>query len=75
MALEGTYLAWVDFSKTGMEQPEFVNRVQNVAKIAASLGPTFGTNGQNFLRFNFATTINNVKIAVERLGNAFSDLQ
>ena len=28
MALEGTYLAWVDFSKTGMEQPEFVNRVQ-----------------------------------------------
>ena len=75
MKLEGTYLAWVDFSKTGMDQSEFVNRVQNVAKIAANLGPTFGKNGQNFLRFNFATTSDNVKIAVERLVNAFSDLQ
>ena len=75
MKLEGTYLAWVDFSKTGMDQSEFVNRVKNVAKIAANLGPTFGKNGQNFLRFNFATTSDNVKIAVERLVNAFSDLQ
>ena len=75
MKLEGTYLAWVDFSKTGMEQTEFVNRVQKVAKIAANLGPTFGKNGQSFLRFNFATTRDNVRTAVERLGRAFSDLQ
>ena len=75
MKLEGTYLAWVDFSKTGMEQMEFVNRVQKVAKIAANLGPTFGKNGHSFLRFNFATTRDNVRTAVERLGRAFSDLQ
>ena len=75
MKLEGTYLAWVDFSKTGMEQTEFVNRVQKVAKIAANLGPTFGKNGHSFLRFNFATTRDNVRTAVERLGRAFSDLQ
>tara|TARA_B100000676_G_scaffold66442_1_gene66385 strand:+ start:1 stop:1059 length:1059 start_codon:yes stop_codon:yes gene_type:complete len=75
MKLEGTYLAWVDFSKTGMEQIEFVNRVQKVAKIAANLGPTFGKNGHSFLRFNFATTRDNVRTAVERLGRAFSDLQ
>ena len=75
MKLEGTYLAWVDFSKTGMEQTEFVNRVQKVAKIAANLGPTFGKNGESFLRFNFATTRDNVRTAVERLDRAFSDLQ
>jgi len=75
MKLEGTYLAWVDFSKTGMEQTEFVNRVQKVAKIAANLGPTFGKNGHSFLRFNFATTRDNVRTAVERLDRAFSDLQ
>ena len=75
MKLEGTYLAWVDFSKTGMEQMEFVNRVQKVAKIAANLGPTFGKNGHSFLRFNFATTRDNVRTAVERLDRAFSDLQ
>jgi cystathionine beta-lyase len=75
MKLEGTYLAWVDFSKTGMEQQEFIDRVQKTAKIAASQGWTFGENGSSFLRFNFATTTENVKIAVERLCNAFSDLQ
>ena len=75
MKLEGTYLAWVDFSKTGMEQMEFVNRVQKVAKIAANLGPTFGKNGHSFLRFNFATTRDNVRTAVERLDRAFSDLK
>jgi cystathionine beta-lyase len=75
MKLEGTYLAWVDFSKTGMAQQEFIDRVQKTAKIAASLGQTFGESGSSFLRFNFATTTANVKVAVERLGNAFSDLQ
>ena len=75
MKLEGTYLAWVDFSKTGIEQTDFVNRVQKVAKIAANLGPTFGKNGHSFLRFNFATTRDNVRTAVERLDRAFSDLQ
>jgi len=75
MKLEGTYLAWVDFSRTGMVQKEFVNRVQNEAKIAANLGSTFGQNGHSFLRFNFATTTENVKIAAERLSLAFSDLQ
>ena len=64
-----------DFSKTGMAQKEFVNRVKNEAKIAANLGATFGKNGHSFLRFNFATTTDNVRIAAERLSTAFSDLQ
>ena len=74
MKLEGTYLAWVNFSRTGMAQKEFVNKVQNEAKIAANLGPTFGKNGHSFLRFNFATTTETVTIAAERLSAAFSDL-
>ena len=57
-----------------MAQKEIVNKVQNEAKIAANLGATFGKNGHSFLRFNFATTTKNVKIAAERLSAAFSDL-
>ena len=57
-----------------MEQKEFVNKAQNEAKIAANLGATFGKNGSSFLRFNFATTTKNVKIAADRLSAAFSDL-
>ncbi len=75
MPLEATYLAWVDFSGTGMERDEFTRRVEQVARIAANHGPTFGKGGDNFLRFNFATPRARVAEAVERLQQAFSDLQ
>jgi cystathionine beta-lyase len=75
MALESTYLAWVDFSGTGMSASEFTDRVQSKAKIAANHGPTFGQGGETFLRFNLGTTRAQVEDAVARLKDAFSDLQ
>lgn len=75
MPLEATYLAWVDFSGTGMPREEFTKRVQQEARIAPNLGPTFGTGGENFLRFNIATPRSLVEQAVERLQEAFGDLQ
>ena len=75
MPLEGTYLAWVDFSGTGMEEKEFIYRVQEKAKIAVNHGSTFGTGGEKFLRFNLATPRTLVFEATKRLKDAFSDLQ
>lgn len=75
MDMDSTYLCWVDFSGTGMERQEFTYRVAKDARIAANLGPTFGSGGESFLRFNIATRRALVEEAVERLANAFSDLQ
>lgn len=75
MELESTYLAWVDFSGTGMTPTEFTDRVQKIAKIATNHGPTFGQGGENFLRFNLGTSRAQVQEAVTRLQAAFSDLQ
>ncbi|SLN29465.1 MalY/PatB family protein [Pseudooctadecabacter jejudonensis] len=75
MPLEATYLAWVDFSGTGMGRDEFTQRVQQDAKIAVNHGPTFGTGGEPFLRFNFAAPRAQIDEAVERLAKAFGDLQ
>ena len=75
MEMASTYLAWVDFSGTGMEMSEFTRRVQSDAKIAVNHGPTFGKGGEDFLRFNIATTRANVEEAVARVKKAFSDLQ
>ena len=75
MPLEGTYLAWVDFSGTGMEEKEFIYRVQDKANIAVNHGSTFGTGGENFLRFNLATPRTLIVEATKRLEKAFSDLQ
>ena len=75
MEMQATYLAWVDFAGTGMAAEEYRDRVQQQAKIAVNHGPTFGTGGETFLRFNFATPRARVVEAVRRMQEAFSDLQ
>ena len=75
MPLEATYLAWVDFSGTGMDAEEFTARIEKTARIAANHGDTFGTGGEKFLRFNLATPRALVEEAVERIKAAFADLQ
>ena len=75
MPLEATYLAWVDFSGTGMSPDEVRRRVEGEAKIAANHGESFGTGGESFLRFNLATPRTRVEDAVARLQAAFADLQ
>ncbi|MDP4990876.1 MAG: aminotransferase, partial [Marivita lacus] len=75
LPLASTYLAWVDFSGTGMEFDEISRRVRKEARIAPSPGPEFGPGGACFLRFNLATQRYRVEEAVKRLQEAFSDLQ
>ena len=75
MPLEATYLAWVDFSGTGMTTAEFTARVEREARIAANHGPVFGTGGESWLRFNLATPRARVEEACDRLKAAFADLQ
>lgn len=73
--LEATYLAWVDFSGTGMSPQEFTARVEKGAAIAVNHGATFGAGGETYLRFNFAAPRSVVTEAVARLRAAFADLQ
>ena len=75
MAMESTYLAWVDFAGAGMEPAEFIDRVQSRAKIAANHGVTFGKGGETFLRFNFGTPRSVIEDAIARMQAAFGDLQ
>lgn len=75
MPLQATYLGWVDFSGTGMNHEEVATRIRDVAKIAVSAGPTFGTGGETFMRFNLATQTAVIEDAVSRMQKAFSDLQ
>ncbi len=75
MPLEATYLAWVDFTGTGMTTEEFTRRVERDARIAANHGTTFGKGGESFLRFNLATPRVRIEKAVGQLQKAFGDLQ
>ena len=75
MPMQATYLSWVDFSGTGMAKAEFIDRVQKRARIAASHGDTFGAGGDSYLRFNIGTQRARILDAVDRMQQAFADLQ
>ncbi len=75
MKLEATYLAWLDFSGTGMAPAEFIARVEKEARIATNHGVSFGLGGEHFLRFNIAAPRAQVAEAVARMQAAFRDLQ
>ncbi|MBT2131414.1 MalY/PatB family protein [Aliiroseovarius lamellibrachiae] len=75
MPLQSTYLAWVDFTGTGMDHDDVIARIRDTAKIAVSPGPAFGTGGEGFQRFNLATQGARVEDAVARMQRAFADLQ
>lgn len=72
MGLQSTYLAWVDFSGTGLDPQDVIERVQEGAEIAASHGATFGTGGETFLRFNIGMPRVRLVEAVTRLKKAFA---
>lgn len=71
MPLEATYLAWLDFSGTGLSMEEIVRRVQEEARLALNHGPTFGPGGENHMRLNFACPRSMLDEALERLVSAF----
>ena len=58
-----------------MAAPEFISRVEKVARIAINHGASFGTGGESFLRFNIACPRAQITEAVARLQAAFGDLQ
>ncbi len=75
MRLASTYLAWVDFSGTGLPAKEVATRVKEHARIFASPGEQFGPGGETWLRFNIATPRPILDEALGRLEAAFADLR
>ena len=75
MPLESTYLAWVDFSGTGLAPEDVAERVSRHARIFASPGEQFGPGGAGWLRLNFAMPRPLLEEAFQRLGSAFSDVR
>ena len=69
--LEATYLAWIDFRKTGLKDKEIKDKLIHEAGLGLSHGPLFGTGGEGFQRMNLAAPLSVIEEAVERLGKVF----
>ncbi|MDR3354838.1 MAG: pyridoxal phosphate-dependent aminotransferase [Synergistaceae bacterium] len=63
----GAFYAFPNISSFGLSSDEFGNRLLREAGVAASPGTGFGEFGEGFIRISCANSLENLKIAVERI--------
>lgn len=74
VALEGTYLKWLDFRALGMNNDVLESWSLAQAKVWLSEGYTFGVEGSGFKRLNMASSRSVIKEALERIERAIHAL-
>jgi aspartate aminotransferase len=69
-APEGAFYAWADIRGTGASAEEVCRVLLEDAGVAAIPGAAFGTAGKDFVRFSFASSVENLREAVVRMKQA-----
>ena len=72
--IEGTYLVWLDFHKTGLSAEELDRRIIHNAKLWLDSGKIFGKCGEGFQRINVACPRSILKEALDRIKNILKGL-
>ena len=71
----GAFYIFPNISEFGMTSDEFATRFLNEERVAAVPGTAFGDCGEGFLRMSYASSLNNLKTAMERLENFINRLR
>jgi aspartate aminotransferase len=66
-APEGAFYAWVDIRCTGSSAEEICRILLDEAGVAAIPGAAFGPSGKHFVRFSFASSVENLREAAARI--------
>jgi aspartate aminotransferase len=72
---EGAFYAWVDITGTGISAEELCRILLEDAGVAAIPGAAFGPSGKEFIRFSFASSMETLREAVERIEKVSSAWQ
>jgi cystathionine beta-lyase len=72
---EGTYLMWFDMTSLNMTQDELKDFLAKKAKVGMTSGDFFGSEGKGFMRYNLATTRENVKKGIYQIEEAIKGLR
>ncbi len=71
----GAFYVFPSIKKFGMTSEEFATRFLMEEKVAVVPGTAFGNCGEGFLRISYAYSIDNLKIAMERLNRFVTKLR
>ena len=69
-APEGAFYAWVDIRGTGTSAEEICRILLEDGGVAAIPGAAFGPSGRDFVRFSFASSVENLDEAAARIKRA-----
>ncbi|HLZ93696.1 MAG TPA: pyridoxal phosphate-dependent aminotransferase [Candidatus Acidoferrum sp.] len=75
MPPDGAFYAWVDITGTGMPAEELCRVMLEEGGVAAIPGAAFGPAGKDFIRFSFASSMETLREAVERIQKVSSAWQ
>ena len=66
---KGAFYAFPNVLKTGWPAKRLANALLDEAGVALIGGPDFGVNGEGYIRVSYANSEENIRKAVERIGN------
>ena len=64
----GSFYAFPSIKSTGLSSKDFAVKLLEQEKVACVPGTAFGPTGEGFLRCCFATSLDQIQIATERIG-------
>ena len=68
---KGAFYVFPNIIDTGMTSQECADHLLNKAGVAILPGTAFGPYGEGYLRFSYATTLENIDIAIQRIKKSF----
>jgi aspartate/methionine/tyrosine aminotransferase len=71
----GAFYAFPNIKSFNLSSDELANLILEKAGVALLPGTSFGKYGEGYLRIVYANSLENINIAVERIGNVLSSLE
>jgi aspartate/methionine/tyrosine aminotransferase len=66
----GAFYVFVNIKKTGMDSRKFTDFLLNQCQVCALAGANFGAQGEGYVRFSYANTVENLGEACDRMERA-----
>lgn len=69
---KGAFYAFPNISGTGQSATEVQNQLLTEAHVATVAGTSFGHLGEDYVRFSYANSVENIRTALDRVRNLYS---
>ena len=72
---QGAFYVFPSVKSTGLSSTEFCERLLLSEKVAVIPGDAFGSSGEGFVRMCYASSLENISLAIERMGRFLNGLK